>query len=189
MASAQALASLGLFVRPGFIDFSSCARTQATMEAAAWTKATVSREEDESRLDEHVRRVWCVDIDRPTWKGVRSRLLEVKPEIEAHFGCALASCDGPDFLIYDPGAFYTPHLDNGTRYTSRAVSVVVFLNDAFSGGELTLYGLLDGPQWEKCPARVLPETGLLVAFRSGTLHEVRPVVDGRRCTIVAWFRA
>jgi len=189
MASAEALTSLGLFVRPAFIDLPSCARTQAAMERAAWTKATVSRDDDESRLDEDVRKVWCVDVDKPTWKSVRTRLLEVKPEIERHFGCALATCDGPDFLVYDPGAFYTPHLDNGTRYTSRAVSVVIFLNDSYRGGELTLYGLLEGPQWEKCPMPVSPEAGLLVAFRSGTLHEVRRVVDGRRCTVVAWFAA
>jgi predicted 2-oxoglutarate/Fe(II)-dependent dioxygenase YbiX len=74
---------------------------------------------------------------------------------------------------------------------------VIFLNgtaddDApagYTGGELTFHGLLNGAEWEKCPFPLTAEPGLLVAFRSDTVHEVRPVTSGRRYTIVSWFTA
>ena len=77
----------------------------------------------------------------------------------------------------------------------RQVSVVLFLNseseipnpDAYAGGSLTLYGLLQEPLWEKYGFSLKGETGLLVAFRSDVFHEVIPVTEGERFTVVSWF--
>jgi predicted 2-oxoglutarate/Fe(II)-dependent dioxygenase YbiX len=66
---------------------------------------------------------------------------------------------------------------------------VVFLNGGvpadrqpeFAGGELCLY-----PEGA-AEVQISPETGLLVAFPSDVLHEVRPVVGGTRDTVIDWF--
>ena len=58
--------------------------------------------------------------------------------------------------------------------------MVVFLNDGFTGGTLNL---LDGSS----ARAIVPQEGTLVAFSADTLHEVAPVVDGTRDTVVDWF--
>jgi len=52
---------------------------------------------------------------------------------------------------------------------------------------LTLYGLIPNPRWENYGFTVENEAGLLIAFPSGIVHEVTPVVRGRRFSIVSWF--
>jgi predicted 2-oxoglutarate/Fe(II)-dependent dioxygenase YbiX len=61
---------------------------------------------------------------------------------------------------------------NGSRDEGRAGD--------FDGGILRLFlphGRLD----------IVPEPGLLVAFRADTLHEVTEVREGTRDTVVDWF--
>jgi predicted 2-oxoglutarate/Fe(II)-dependent dioxygenase YbiX len=60
-------------------------------------------------------------------------------------------------------------------------SVVYFLNDDFSGGEL-FFPVLD--------LVIQPEAGTLVCFPSDHdyIHGVRPVTSGRRYTVVTWMR-
>ena len=104
--------------------------------------------------------------------------------------------EGPEFLVYGPGSFYTPHLDASADASteSRRVSVVLFLNaeskepapDIYCGGSLTFHGLMDGP-FKKCAFSLEADAGLLIAFRSSTLHEVRPVTAGQRYSVVGWF--
>ena len=76
---------------------------------------------------------------------------------------------------------------------TMAVSIpdctVLFLNDDYTGGALTLYGLVDDPKWRDYGFAVAPAPGLLVAFPSDMLHEVTPVIAGERCTVANWFRA
>jgi predicted 2-oxoglutarate/Fe(II)-dependent dioxygenase YbiX len=37
------------------------------------------------------------------------------------------------------------------------------------------------------PIDIVPQRGLLVAFPAETVHEVLPVIDGHRDTVVDWF--
>jgi SM-20-related protein len=197
MPSIRFFQQLGLFVQPAFLDGGTCTRMRSAIDRSSWRKGTVARDKALEHLDEEVRKVHCVDIAEDVWRGIRGELLALKPRLEDHFGAALNGCHGPDFLVYEEGAFYTPHLDGGTHYDERRVSLVIFLNGAgaeeaasgYTGGELTFHGLLNGPEWEKCPVPLTGEPGLLVAFRSDTVHEVRPVTAGRRYTIVSWFTA
>ncbi|HET6851381.1 MAG TPA: 2OG-Fe(II) oxygenase, partial [Pyrinomonadaceae bacterium] len=74
----------------------------------------------------------------------------------------------------------------------RRISIVVFLNgsstepqaDCFCGGALTFYDEKDATR----SFDLSGETGLLVAFRADTFHEVLPVTSGERFTIITWFR-
>jgi SM-20-related protein len=72
---------------------------------------------------------------------------------------------------------------------------VVFLNrqaatpapNAYGGGSLVLYGLLDEARWKLKGFPVIGEAGLLVGFRSNLIHEVKPVTHGTRFTIASWL--
>jgi SM-20-related protein len=197
MPSINFFQQLGLFVQPGFLDAAACRRLRAAVDRSSWRKGTVARDEALECLDEEVRKVHCVDVNEEMWREMRRALLALTPRLEDHFGATLSGCHGPDFLVYERGAFYTPHLDSGTHYDERRVSLVIFLNGVgdeesaggYTGGELTFHGLLRGANWDKCPFPLTGEPGLLAAFRSDTIHEVRPVTSGRRYTIVGWFTA
>jgi len=96
--------------------------------------------------------------------------------LEAHYAC------------YGAGAGYARHLDRFRDDDARAISLVLYLNDAWrddEGGELRLFATEDARE----PALVLaPRGGTLVALRSDTLaHEVLPA-RRERWSIAAWLR-
>jgi predicted 2-oxoglutarate/Fe(II)-dependent dioxygenase YbiX len=156
--------------------------------------------EEAGMVDESVRRVSYAVIPKQTRRLVKSHLEELKPKLEEHFQVPLTGYQGPQFLVYGPETFYKAHRDTRPGappdILQRRVSVVIFLNapgqnpaeeDYGGGGALTFYGLLEGPVWERCSFSLESATGLLVAFRAGVLHEVKPVISGHRFAIVAWF--
>lgn len=94
-------------------------------------------------------------------------------ELEAHFA------------IYPPGQGYARHLDQFRTDDRRQVSVVCYLNDAWSeadGGALRLY-LGDGTYHD-----ILPRAGTLVVFMSAQFpHEVLPA-RRQRLSVTGWFK-
>ena len=141
-----------------------------------------------------VRTAWEVPI--PDAADVSTRVTALRSELSDHFGGPLGDLEEPTFLLYRAGGFYRPHRDRASRTddaagTARArrVSIVVFLNAGYTGGALTLYGLIDDPVWRDYGFAVPATTGLLVAFPSDLLHEVTPVTAGERYTAVSWFHA
>lgn len=192
--------SIGVFAVEDFLSRRQCASLRAEMEQSRFEKATVVANGEEGILDEESRRALNAEICRETQRSVREQLRAIRPILEEHFGVSLSrKCQGPNFLTYHPGGFYRPHRDASEGspdfIMARRVSVVVFLNgqseqsasDTFGGGGLTFYGLMDGPEWSKCAFTLDPKPGLLVAFRSDTLHEAQPVIFGKRYAIVTWF--
>jgi SM-20-related protein len=94
--------------------------------------------------------------------------------------------------VYERGAFFVAHRDrprsDASELSARRISIVLFLNDDFSGGALTFYDLIEARAWHGVGLPCEAAAGLLVAFRSETMHEVQPVIRGRRCTVVSWYR-
>ena len=90
-------------------------------------------------------------------------------------------------MRYEKGDFFVRHQDGNTHQLDfdhlrvRRISIIVFLNDSFSGGRLNFYD-------PTTAFALVGETGLLVAFKADTFHEVLPVTSGERFTIVSWFR-
>jgi len=79
-------------------------------------------------------------------------------------------------------AFYGKHLDTMlTNNGSRKLSFSVLLSDenSFVGGDLLLYSRKD-------PAVAIKKQGVAVAFPSNLLHEVTPVTEGIRYSLVGW---
>jgi predicted 2-oxoglutarate/Fe(II)-dependent dioxygenase YbiX len=113
--------------------------------------------------------------------------------INPFFDVEVRDREPSQILHYGVGGHYIPHVDAETLYKDdtgldlwektldRDLSVVYFLNDDFSGGEL-YFPVLD--------LTIQPEAGTLVCFPSdhNYIHGVRPVISGHRYTAVTWMR-
>lgn len=173
------------------------------MQSAGRSLATVraSRHGQAYGVDTTVRSAKWVEVEETTVSMVRSRLLDLKPAVERHFNVSLKGCQQPQFLAYREGDFYLPHRDRpddpdaAAFAAERKVSVVIFLNsespeprqDAYGGGALTFYGLIDTPLGKSVGIPLAGQSGLLIAFPSEIPHEVQPVTYGERYTIVSWY--
>ncbi len=199
MPNADFFARLGLFVRRNFFDARLCAELQSELRSAGRIAAAV-RDQGRTYVDRHERSGQLAEVSAPTAEMVKLRLLDLKPELEQHFHLSLAGCRPPQFLAYGPGDFFGVHRDTGQpgatpKPNERQVSVVIFLTTEspepqeglYGGGNLTFFGLLDDARAQSAGLPLVGQEGLLIAFRSGTLHGVTPVTHGERYTIVSWY--
>jgi len=92
------------------------------------------------------------------------------------------------FASYPPGAFYRKHLDQFQHDSQRALTCILYLNDAWQeddGGQLRIY--LDD-QNDTLYRDIQPQGGTLVTFLSARYwHEVLPA-RRERLSITGWFR-
>jgi predicted 2-oxoglutarate/Fe(II)-dependent dioxygenase YbiX len=134
------------------------------------------------------------DLGSPVAREIADLIESHRPELERFFRIALGPAEVPSFVTYAPGDYFRAHVDRGpadrdNEARARVVSIVLFLNDDFDGGELVFYGLLGGDARVKSAGIPLaPSAGLAVAFRSETLHEVAVVTRGVRVVAVTWFQ-
>lgn len=109
-------------------------------------------------------------------EGLNQRLFLGLKRFEAHYA------------TYQRGDFYKRHVDSFRGRASRAVSLVLYLNDDWGledGGELQLFS----PDHENLPIGLIrPEAGRAVLFLSEVVpHEVLPA-NRTRYSIACWFR-
>lgn len=195
---------LGMLVINNFLDAEVCTRLRAEASANANTPANVGTDNGYT-VDEEQRRTKYALVSEQTESLVESRLLSIKPAVEKHFKLALTGCQKPSFLVYKEGDFFRLHCDNSHNPSypqsirDRQVSVVIFLNgeteepepDSYCGGSLLFHARINNPQVKSNGLRlrfpVTGKPGLLIAFRTDVVHEVTPVTQGKRYTIVSWF--
>jgi PKHD-type hydroxylase len=101
---------------------------------------------------------------------------------EKYFNYDLIAIRELQFTVYDETCFYGKHID--TLYESfgtRKLSFSIQLTDPedYEGGELLLY-------YGSEPVIAKKEQGIMTAFISNTLHEVKPVTKGKRISLVGW---
>ncbi len=179
----------GPFYIDAFLDAGTCRRFRSLMDGGAIEPGEVL--DDELGFDGDVRRVASIDVDPSARSEIEQRLDAAREAVGRHFGLALTEREGLNFLRYEQGGFYLPHVDRAVVESwpdaaRRQVALVVFLNTSaarpgpgeFSGGELCLID---------ARVDVVPREGLLVAFDAGLLHEVSAVTYGTRDVIVDWF--
>ena len=86
--------------------------------------------------------------------------------------------EGIQFTRYHKGMFYKPHVDRSFNCPIRKLSISVLLSDpkTFKGGDLKI-------------ENTIPEAkqGTLIAFPSFMVHQVTPVKQGERCSLVGWI--
>ena len=115
----------------------------------------------------------------------------VREIINPFYGVEIYQSEVPQILSYSIGGHYQPHVDgeslwrapNGEliwkKSTDRDLSMVLYLNDDYEGGDFIFPDL---------KIRVRPEPGMLVCFPSNHhyKHGVEPVTRGKRYSIVCW---
>jgi len=199
--AADFFARFGFFVHPDLLDPETCLRIRCEMATAPSSAATVVEKiGPQQAVDEATRRTKSAKISETTQNVVTERLRGISSKLERHFNIALQGCQKPQFLVYRVGDFFKPHEDNSSDSEApdyvkeRKVSVVIFINSesetesgGYSGGSLTFYGLLDDDKGKGLGFPLIGRAGLLVAFRSETLHGVTSVTSGERYSVVSWF--
>ena|ERR1051326_94391 len=193
--------NLGLFVLDGFLHHGLCTRLCTEMSMAPSKPGAIFLGSGEGRVDESIRRVLRAKVRGTNERQVEERLELLRPRLEEYFRISLPASEPPEFLVYMPGGFFSPHADatphSPPATRRRRVSVVIFLNSesdlpaqgSYGGGQLRFHRILNDPQWHNCAFSLDSQPGRLVAFRSDALHEVQPVTFGHRFTVVSWFLA
>jgi hypothetical protein len=82
-------------------------------------------------------------------------------------------------LRYEQGNMFHYHFDVSKTY-QRIVSVIMFLNEDFIGGEL---------EFKEFDINIRPEAGCVIVFPSSYpyMHKVNPVEFGVRYSVVKWY--
>ncbi|HEV2110231.1 MAG TPA: 2OG-Fe(II) oxygenase [Gammaproteobacteria bacterium] len=115
---------------------------------------------------------------------LQSELEALRQAVNAATYLGLHEFEG-HYAAYRAGASYARHLDRFRVDNRRVISMVLYLNDAWTavdGGELRLYP--DGTE----AVTVLPRGGTLVCFLSERVpHEVLPA-RRLRLGLAGWFR-
>jgi SM-20-related protein len=181
------VAHFGLFLNRSFLDSETCAKLLIEVNSSPTTQAPVYIEGTAGTIHEDIRKTTSLHPSDETFSNLWNEVYQQKSLLESHFGESLTGCERPQFLRYKKGDFFVRHQDGNTKQLEfdhlrvRRISIVVFLNNDFSGGALKFS---DSTKTFDLHG----ETGLLVAFRADVFHEVSPVISGERFTMITWFR-
>ena len=141
-----------------------------------------------------------------------TQFVKYKPVIEAYFGIGLTLATDVQVLEYKKGFFYIKHADDSSEIIDknkqtigfklvapqRKISTVLFATShrchtddgeqSFSGGEL-MFNYLYTKEGEA--VKIKAAAGDMIVFPSNPYfsHEVLPVEDGYRLTLVQWHDA
>ena len=127
--------------------------------------------------------VWLYPDKELEW--VFRRVTDVVMELNSKFFKfdLFGMLEGFQFTNYKaPKGRYKKHVDRAFNSQVRKLSLTIELSDPknYKGGELVLYEGDKGIFMEK-------EQGMLTAFPSFVLHEVKPVTKGERNSLVCWI--
>ena len=191
----------GVLIHKNAIGPRQLALVMSDIRRARMTDSPVSNFEDEARSDAVE---WVINTDVRNTQQVHLAQT-VGQKLDGIHEAAVAAVVNPYYRVevrdseplqvlhYGVGGHYIPHVDAETLYKDddglelwektldRDLSVVYFLNDDFSGGEL-FFPALD--------LSIRPEAGTLVCFPSdhNYIHGVQPATAGHRYTLVTWMR-
>lgn len=88
--------------------------------------------------------------------------------------------DKMSILKYEKAGFLSEHIDHGT--SSRTLSVVLYLNDNYTGGEINFPHVANG-------ITIKPEAGSAIFFPSNFVftHSVNEISNGVRYSLPNWY--
>lgn len=162
-------------------------------------------------VDEEIRKTVIHKLPELFLKMYEENFKLFQPQIERFFNVALTTATTLQTLEYTKGSFYIKHADDSNELVdenantigfiqvapARKITTVLFAtshekyNDSslsFNGGELIFNYFFDknGEQ-----ITLYPQAGDMIVFPSNPIysHEVLPVNDGYRLTLVQWHNA
>lgn len=145
----------------------------------------------EWRVDKNIRDTQHVEMGSLFPKIVELFKDTVREIINPFYNVQISESEIPQILSYGIGGHYCPHVDAESiwqtpdgeliwkKSTDRDLSMVMYLNDDFEGGDFIFPDL---------KIRIRPEPGMLICFPSNHYykHGVEPVTKGKRYSIVCW---
>lgn len=162
-------------------------------------------------VDESIRKTVHHKLPKRLTKTYDESFKMHQATIEEYFSLALTTSTKLQTLEYTKGSFYIKHADDSNELVNengktigfkqmapqRKLSTVLFTTShikhecdalSFKGGELVFNYLFDinGKQ-----VKLTPEIGDMIVFPSNPIysHEVLPIDDGYRLTLVQWHNA
>lgn len=122
-------------------------------------------------------KIWDPAIDELVFKCVSGLIMTYA---QANPGLEITNDEGYWIVKYEVGGDFKIHQDQGPYHPTRCVSLVLYLNDDFEGGET------DFPE---IPRTVKPKQGSALLFPSNFTypHRVFPVTKGTKYSLVTWF--
>jgi len=119
------------------------------------------------------------EADQPSLIGLcRERLFAATRDIASAVAARTVLAE-LQIVRYHVGGRYVEHRDSPARGTTpRALSLVAYLNEDFSGGATTFM---------EPDVIVAPQTGMAVVFAPELLHRAEPVTTGTKYVVTAWY--
>jgi len=199
----------------GFLSGEACAEIAAyTHEKSEGERARVKKSflgVVVPELEEDIRKTAIHQLPEVLLEGYTLSFTYHQKRIEDYFSVALTTATEVQALEYTPGGFYIKHADDSNDLVNsegetvgfvqvapeRKITTVLFATShasqsgdgvRFAGGELVFNYLYDA---QGAPVRIRPKAGDMVVFPSNPLysHEVLPVTEGYRLTLVQWHDA
>ena len=102
------------------------------------------------------------------YAAIRPMALRVFGE---YWGLTRLTTNHPQLTKYERGHFIKTHTDDGAAYPNRVGSVVTYLSDNYSGGEIS---------FPKFRIQFKPKAASTIIFPSEYVHEVRPIIHGTK---------
>lgn len=152
------------------------------IDKAKSTPNNIVKTIDEARITEHVllgeRHKEIVDLVKTSFMDLTHKCI----------GQSLEWFENPDLMRYREGGHYVRHADSQNfdtetgmwnKVIDRDLSLLLYLNDGYEGGELSFY---------KLNYQIRPRAGAAVLFPSDQrfLHQAETVKKGIRYAVVSW---
>lgn len=171
----------GIFNCPAFLSADECKTCLSTITGQAiWEKAALGKYVDNevatSFVDLELRDVEVANGERIPLLAIRSKEPQIAEFIEKR-GFQLSRFSRFMISKYAPGCHIRPHRDTSTYNTIRMFTIVCYLDNEYTGGELF---------FPKLGLSHRPKAGELIFFFSEHEHGVSPVLSGIRHCVV-WF--
>ena len=180
----------GFFIVNNFLDASVCDAIVNECEALPGQQHTVAALDDQAAnaVQSSARVSEMIDV-RSITQDVNGLVQNTYANVVGpHFRSTIEWFEQPEILRYKPGGQYKPHADadnwfpetkNWKRVIDRDLSILIYLNEGFSGGEIV---------FPNFGVTLQPTRGLLIAFPSDCryLHTARPVTAQTRYALVSW---
>lgn len=186
---------VGLHIIKGFFSKTECKKLIRLAKNQESTWLTLKDEErslKEGRLIQRrdPNRV-AKGVDFSSFSDVLIRMINasVTQKIEPIINAQIEFFELPQLLCYGPGGLYQSHADSEefdathnqwVKRFDRDISLLIYINDKFTGG---------GLRFDNLQYTYQPEAGDLVFFPSGHryLHQALPVEKGIKYAIVTWM--
>jgi predicted 2-oxoglutarate/Fe(II)-dependent dioxygenase YbiX len=167
----------GMYLVRAFDAVEAAAVVSAAAASRAWSAAGINENLD---VDRAVRDAEVLfEATAPELLGhCRDRLFAATRDIAAMMAAKTVLAE-LQIVRYHAGGRYVDHRDTPEiGATPRALSLVCYLNDDFSGGA-TVFA---DPE-----IAIVPERGRVVAFSPVLLHRAEPVTAGTKYVVTAWY--